>query len=132
MHKKRPFTEKQAACLLALLIAISTAPKMPAEPVANSAISGKVVEDLTGNGVSTDDTPIADRVVRLYRDNGDKLFNVASDVLLKTDTTRRDGSYAFRNLPAGTYFVQQTLPAFWVQTTPPADDHDTIIQPEQA
>src|SRR6266545_355333 len=55
---------------------------------ATATISGKVLEDLTGNGISADDASISGRTIRLYRDNGDLLFNAATDTLVKTDTTR--------------------------------------------
>src|SRR5262249_17959006 len=42
---------------------------------ANGAISGTLVEDLTGNGVSADDLPIAHRDVTLFRDNGDGVLD---------------------------------------------------------
>jgi hypothetical protein len=67
----------------------------------------------------------------LFQDNGDNVFNAADDTLVKTETTRRDGSYAFRNLAAGTYFVQQELPLRWVQTAPQAVEHDEVITPAQ-
>ena len=50
-----------------------------AEP-ASASISGRLVEDMTGNGVSLDDKAIPGRAVNLFRDNGDKVFNAASDV----------------------------------------------------
>jgi hypothetical protein len=70
-------------------------------------------------------------VVRLFRDNGDNVFNPASDTLVKNETTGRDGSYSFRNLAAGTYFVQQDLPLFWVQNVPQSAEQDEVITPAQ-
>src|SRR5262249_9938622 len=134
-----PFTRRATmqqfrACLMSLLpvlIALVLSATSSAQPAAAS-LGGKAVEDLTGNGASAADRPIATRATRLFRDNGDRTFNAASDTLVKTETSKRDGTYAFRNLAAGTYFVQQELPAFWVQTTPPPRDRDEIIRPEQA
>src|SRR5262245_41951033 len=91
-----------------------------------ASLSGRALEDLTGNGVSADDKPVQGRVVRLFRDNGDSVFNAATDTLVLSATTGRDGAYTFRNLPAGSYFVQQVLPAFWVQTAPAPAQLDDI------
>ncbi len=101
------------------------------EPQGTALLSGKAVEDLTGNGITADDAPIGGRVIRLFRDNGDLLFNAGIDALVKTDTTKRDGTYAFRSLPVGTYFVQQELPARWVQSVPHSDEPDPILTPAQ-
>jgi len=98
---------------------------------ASTSLSGRVVEDLIGNGITSDDTPVSGRTIRLFRDNGDQVFNPATDTLVKTDTTRRDGSYAFRNLAAGTYFVQQDLPNRWVQSLPQPDVPDPTVTPAQ-
>ncbi len=130
MKRTTSFAQESAASLLTLLAAIAITSKVSAQP-ATASLGGRVVEDLTGNGTSAEDRLIQGRVVRLFRDNGDGGFNAASDTLVNTDTTRRDGTYAFRNLAAGTYFVQQELPAFWVQTAPPAPEPDEIITPAQ-
>ena len=98
---------------------------------ASANLAGKVVEDLTGNGISADDLPVASRALRLFRDNGDGVFNAVTDELVRSDTTRRDGSYAFRSLTPGTYFVQQELPARWVQTIPSALESDPIVTPAE-
>src|SRR5881397_2795233 len=58
------------------------------EPQGTALLSGKAVEDLTGNGITADDAPIGGRVIRLFRDNGDLLFNAGIDALVKTDTTK--------------------------------------------
>src|SRR6266487_3640874 len=102
-----------------------------ANTVVGATLSGRALEDLTGNGISADDLPIQSRAIRLFRDNGDNVFNAANDTLVKSETTRLDGSYAFRNLTAGTYFVQQELPLRWVQTAPQAVEHDAVITPAQ-
>jgi hypothetical protein len=97
----------------------------------SASLGGRVVEDLTGNGITPDDAAIAGRTIRLFRDNGDHVFNTASDLFVKSDTTRRDGTYSFRSLAAGTYFVQQDLPQRWVQTMPLSAEPDRIVTPAQ-
>ncbi|HEX5222411.1 MAG TPA: hypothetical protein VFZ59_22850, partial [Verrucomicrobiae bacterium] len=106
--------QKPLHCSLALLTSIALSVNVSAQP-SSAVIAGRAVEDLTGNGVTMDDTPIANRILHLFRDNGDGVFSATSDTLIKSETTKRDGAYAFRNLAAGTYFVRQSLPAFWVQ-----------------
>ena len=96
-----------------------------------SSIGGTVVEDLTGDGVSAGDVAVPGRVVRLFRDNGDGVLG-AGDAPAGIDTTRANGAYAFRSLSAGTYFVQQALPAGWAQTSPTEDEHDEVTTPDQA
>src|SRR5262245_13515792 len=91
-----------AVCLVCLGIITPLSLANAGNPPANALISGKVVEDLTGNGITADDAPIAGRGIRLFRDNGDHVFDAASDTLVKSDISRRDGGYAFRNLAPGT------------------------------
>src|SRR5947207_9618647 len=100
MKTKELFTVKVAISYLTCIGALVFAANAPAQP-ATAMITGKVVEDLTGNGINADDAPISGRTIRLYRDNGDDLFDAGTDTLVKTDTTRRDGTYAFRNLAPG-------------------------------
>jgi hypothetical protein len=98
---------------------------------AGGAISGTLFEDLTGDGVSAGDGVVTGRGVQLFRDNGDGAFG-AGDAAAGAAISRADGSYAFRSLAAGTYFVQEALPSNWVQTAPAADVHDDVITPDQA
>src|SRR5262245_59581689 len=139
MNSKTSVVRNSAVGLLALLAVISITSQTAGQPTtaivssspASASLSGTVFEDLTGNGVSSEDKPIQGRVLRLFRDNGDNEFNAATDVLIKNDTSRRDGNYVFRNLPAGTYLVQQALPLGWVQTAPVSAEHDEVITPAQ-
>src|SRR2546422_7227240 len=62
-----------------------------ANTVVCASLSGRALEDLTGNGISADDLPIQGRAIRLFRDNGDNVFNAANDTLIKSETTRLDG-----------------------------------------
>jgi hypothetical protein len=123
-------SQKAAVRFFSLLVATATVSNATSQP-ASASIAGRAVEDVTGNGVSGDDPAINGRTIRLYRDNGDGVFNAASDTFVKSDTTKRDGTYSFRNLAAGTYFVQQELPVFWVQTSPSAPAKDEIVTPAQ-
>ncbi len=74
----------------------------------NIAITGTKFNDITGDGFSADDTPLAGVTINLYL-NGNPT-PIASTV------TAADGSFAFNNLGPGTYYVQETVPAGWTQT----------------
>ena len=74
-------------------------------------ISGIVYQDMTGNGLTSDDTRLSNVTINLYRDGGDGVFegkNAGSDdTLLGTVASDANGKYAFPNLYPGTYFVQE-------------------------
>ena len=65
---------------------------------------------LPGIGGSVHDqmgSSIEGQVVQLFTDNGDGVFNPADDVQFGGDiTTGADGSYAFKNIQVGSYFVK--------------------------
>ncbi len=66
--------------------------------------------------------------VKLYRDNGDGLFNTTTDTLVGTQTTSGGGKYLFQNLSPASYFVDvvdSTVPAGYILTT--ANDPTPII-----
>jgi hypothetical protein len=52
----------------------------------------------------------------LYRDNGDGLR--CSDIYVEHNYRHRDGRYAFNNLDAGTYYVEEVVPTGFVRTYP--------------
>ena len=101
-----------------------------------AAIGGAAFVDLTGNGLTPDDTLVGSAAVQLYRDNGDGVFNALTDTLLGSTTTDGTGAYRFADpdaggaLPAGTltagnYFVRQLPQAGF---TPPAAALVTLTQ----
>ena len=71
-------------------------------------ISGTKYTDITGNSFSADDTGLGGVTINLYKNGG------ANPVA--TTTTAANGSYSFSNLGAGTYSVQEVVPAGWTQT----------------
>jgi uncharacterized repeat protein (TIGR01451 family) len=83
-----------------------------------AAISGLVYRDVSGNGYNAGEE-LSGASVQLFRDNGDGIFNAASDTLIGGKSTDAAGKYRFDSLPEGNYFVQQqaipkgnvTLPA---------------------
>ncbi|MFO0915416.1 MAG: SdrD B-like domain-containing protein [Pirellulales bacterium] len=81
-----------------------------------SSVSGRVVTDVTGNGISADDQPRAGELIRLLRDDGDGQLNIGRDTLIATATTGADGAYRFDSLEAGRYFVDRQARPHTIQT----------------
>lgn len=78
--------------------------------VSFGSISGTKFTDVTGNGLSGDDTPLGGVTINLYQGAS------TSDPLITSTTTASDGTYNFPNLMPGTYFVQESVPAGYTQT----------------
>jgi hypothetical protein len=76
------------------------------------SISGVKFRDLSGNGFSDDDVPLAGVIVGLYRvlDDSETRELVASVV------TPDDGSYRFVELPPAIYLVEEVIGDAFVQT----------------
>ena len=87
-----------------------------------AAIGGTAFVDLTGNGLTGDDTRINGATVELYRDNGDSTFSSATDTLLGTTTTNASGVYRFASTNAGGLLPANTLTAdnYFVRQLPVA------------
>jgi hypothetical protein len=73
-------------------------------------ITGTKYTDITGNSFSADDIGLGGVTINLYQGTD------ASGPVFATTTTAADGTYSFENLAPGTYFVQETVPAGYVQT----------------
>ncbi len=81
------------------------------------SIAGKDYLDVTGNGLTADDTPLPG--VKVYLDtNNNGAWNSGEPAA----TTLADGSYAFADLVAGTYKVREVVPSGYVRTAPAATD----------
>jgi hypothetical protein len=93
----------------------------------SGSISGHVLQDQTGNGLSADDTAWSGVAVNLYADTANTGALNSSDALVATQTSAAgDGSYAFGYLPAGTYFVKESVPADSVRTAPTNSSYYTV------
>jgi hypothetical protein len=87
-----------------------------AEPgVCPGEIGDLVWNDTNANGVYDAGEPGINNVqVKLYKDNGDSVYNPANDTLIGTKTTAGGGLYLFQDLTPGDYFVDvvdATVPA---------------------
>ncbi len=87
------------------------------------SISGKKVEDLDGDGViDPGEPPLEGFTINLFRDtNGNGTFEPGDDDPAGTTMTASDGTYSFSDLEPDTYFVQEVVPANYVQTAPTGD-----------
>ncbi|HTQ39236.1 MAG TPA: SdrD B-like domain-containing protein [Pirellulales bacterium] len=86
-------------------------------PLATGNIAGTKYTDITGDGFSSDDTPLGGVTVNLYYDLDQSGTLTAGDgPAIATTTTAGDGTYSFNNLLPGTYFVQESVPSGYTQT----------------
>jgi uncharacterized membrane protein len=88
---------------------------------ASGTISGTVYFDTTGNGLTSDDTPLTGVKVYLDRNNNGQL-----DANEPTVTTGSNGSYSFTGLASGNYTVREVVPTADVRTAPTLSDHYTV------
>ncbi|MDZ4780472.1 MAG: SdrD B-like domain-containing protein, partial [Planctomycetia bacterium] len=83
-------------------------------------ITGIKFQDLTGNGFSADDTPLAGVTIELFQDNGDGVFDANVDTLAGTQVTAANGTYTFPAVADGLYFVREVVPAGFYQSGGPS------------
>jgi len=92
-----------------------------------SSISGHVFQDVTGNGMSADDTALQGVRVELFRDvNHDGKLDGGDGAPVAVSFSASDGSYSFPSLTADTYFVKEVLPFRNVRTAPVLSSHYTV------
>src|SRR5688500_4075803 len=86
----------------------------------SATISGTVKQDITGNGLTADDTPLAGVVVKLYQDkNGNGQLDATDGAAVASKTSAvATGAFAFTGLSAGKYLLQETPGANQVRTAP--------------
>jgi hypothetical protein len=92
-----------------------------------ASISGTKYKDLTGNGLTSDDTPISGVTINLYSDTNNNGTLDSSDMLVATTTTASNGTYSFGQLTAGTYFVREVVQVGWTPTFPTALSYYTVV-----
>jgi len=92
----------------------------------SASLGGTVFHDLTGNGLSADDTAFGGVTVKLYQDTNNDGKLDTGDVQLASQLTAADGSYSFGNLGAGTYFVSENTPSGFVRTAPTTTSYITV------
>jgi len=85
-----------------------------------ATIAGAVVRDLTGNGISPDDTGLAGVIVKLFRDkNANGVVDAADGAAVATKTSAAvTGAFAFTGVAKGNYLLQETPGLNQVRTGP--------------
>ena len=86
---------------------------------ASVTISGTKFTDATGNGFTADDAGQSGVTIDLYRESNRSSglqTGCGGDTLVASTTTASNGAYSFTGLAAGTYYVQEVVPAGYVQT----------------
>lgn len=74
-----------------------------------NTILGYKYEDLTGDGLSNDDAPLAGWTIQLFDEAGNLLAETITDT---------NGYYAFTSLPNGSYLVAEVVAQGWTPTNP--------------
>ena len=85
-----------------------------------ATIDGMVVQDVTGNGLSVDDKPLAGIVVKLYEDkNADGALDAADGAAIATQASAAGtGRFSFGGLSVGKYLLEGIPGANHVRTAP--------------
>ena len=104
--------------------AVSAAEPLERRTLMAATISGAVMRDVTGNGLSADDQPLAGVVVKLYRDrNANGVVDAGDGAAVATKTSAAStGGFSFGGLATGKYLLQQTPGANMVRTAPALGD----------
>lgn len=94
-----------------------------------ATISGTVMRDMTGNGLSPDDQPLSGIVVQLYRDKNANGHLDAADgaALASTNSAVGTGSFAFTRLAKGKYLLKEMTPANHVRTAPAVGETIAVV-----
>ena len=82
-------------------------------------ISGSVKQDLTGNGLTGDDTALSGATVKLYHDvNGNGSLDAGDGAAISTKVTTGSGTFSFTGLSTGKYLLQDAVASNQVRTAP--------------
>jgi hypothetical protein len=87
--------------------------------IASGSISGTKFNDVTGNGFSSDDTPLSGVTIELFKSGGTSP--------IATQVTDANGNYDFTGLAAGSYVVEEVVPTGWVQTAPVSGSYNVTL-----
>ena len=89
--------------------------------LSGASITGVKFDTVNSSGFSAGDVPQAGVFIDLYKDNGDAVFNPATDTLAdRQQTAAGTGAYTFNNVADGHYFIQEEVPAGYTQSAGPA------------
>lgn len=95
--------------------------------VLTTRAAGTVYKDLTGNGLSADDTGYAGVTVSVFKDvNNNGKYDSGTDTLQGTQVSSATGAFEFVNLAAGKYLVREAVPTGTVRTAPALLDYYVV------
>lgn len=85
-----------------------------------ATISGMVVQDMAGDGISLDDQPLAGVVVKLYEDkNGNGALDAADGAAMASKLSAAGtGRFSFTGLSTGKYLIEDVPGAKQIRTAP--------------
>lgn len=85
----------------------------------SATISGSVLRDVTGNGLTADDTPLQGVTVKLYKDvNANGILDSGDGASISSKTTDVNGFFNFTGLNTGKYLIADAAPSTQVRTAP--------------
>jgi sarcosine oxidase gamma subunit len=88
------------------------------------SVTGTVYTDLTGNGLTSDDTALAGVTIYLYKDvNGNGTLDASDGSPIATTVSAANGTYSFTNLTPGKYIVAEVTPNGYIETAPSLPDY---------
>lgn len=97
------------------------------ERLLTTSISGQKFLDITGNGLTADDTPLSGVTIELWRDaNNDGVLNNGDTKVATKVTAAGTGAYLFDNLAAGKYIVKEIIPTGYIRTAPTNSDYYAV------
>ena len=99
--------------------------------VSGTSIGGIKYFDVTGNGLTADDTPMAGATFSVYADadhDNDNTLDAADGPAVATATSAANGTFSLSlgSLPSGTYFLKENPLSGFVQTGPALPLYYTI------
>jgi len=98
---------------------VSLIEALEARALLSVTISGSVKRDVTGNGLTADDTALSGASVKLYKDvNGNGTLDAADGASIATQTTGASGNFSFTGLGTGKYLLSDNAASNQVRTAP--------------
>src|SRR6185437_7758385 len=84
----------------------------------SAAISGIVLQDMTGNGLTSDDHAFKGQIVKLYHDtNGNGILDANETKVVASKTSKANGTFCFNNVKPGNYLIAD-VPVKSIRTAP--------------
>jgi hypothetical protein len=88
--------------------------------LAAASITGIKFDTVNSSGFSAGDVPQGGVFIDLFKDNGDNVFNPATDSRVdRQETATGTGAYTFSDVADGHYYIQEELPSGFTQSGGP-------------